>query len=106
MKATIHTQGRQFTVSEGDIIKVNRFADAKEGDNITIDRVLAVGEGADMHFGTPVVSGAKVVATILEQKRDKKIVVFKKKRRKGYRLKQGHRQEISVIKIDSIATGD
>lgn len=102
MKATIKTQGRQFTVTEGDILFVNRYQDTNAGDTVTISDVLRVGDGQGARFGTPTVEGASVEAEILENKRDKKIVVFKKKRRQGYRLKQGHRQELSVIKIKKI----
>ena len=102
MKAVIKTQGRQFTVTEGDVLFVNRFKDTQAGDTVSIDTVLAVGEGEGMTIGSPIVAGASVSATILENKRGKKITVLKKKRRQGYRLKQGHRQELSVIKIDSI----
>lgn len=102
MKATIKTQGRQFTVQEGDVLFVNRFQDTASGDSVTIDTVLAVGEGESMKFGSPVVEGASVEAKILENKRGKKVTVLKKKRRKGYRNKRGHRQELSVIKIESI----
>lgn len=103
MKATIQTQGRQFTVQEGDVLFVNRFKDTDSGDSVTLDKVLAVGEGSDMRFGAPTVDGASVTAKILENKRGKKVVVFKKKRRKGYRNKRGHRQELSVIRIESIS---
>ena len=102
MKAIIKTQGKQFTVKEGDILFVDRYQNSNTGDDITIDSVLMVGEGADAKIGTPLVPGASVAAKILENKRDKKITVFKKKRRKGYTRKQGHRQEISVIRIESI----
>jgi large subunit ribosomal protein L21 len=102
MKATIKTQGRQFTVQEGDVLFVNRYPETQSGDSVTIDTVLAVGEGESMKIGTPVVDGASVQAKILENKRGKKVIVFKKKRRKGYRNKRGHRQELSVIKIESI----
>ncbi len=102
MKATIQTQGRQFTVKEGDILFVNRYPDTKDGDSLTINEVLSVGEGADARFGAPYIDGATVDAKILENKRGKKITVIKKKRRKGYRRQQGHRQELSVIKIESI----
>lgn len=102
MKATIQTQGRQFTVTQGDVLFVNRYQDTSSGDSVTISDVLAVGEGAEMRFGTPLVEGASVTAKILENKRGKKVTVFKKKRRKGYRNRRGHRQEISVIKIESI----
>ena len=102
MKATIKTQGRQFTVREGDVLETNRFADTQAGDSIEIKEVLSVGEGADTKLGSPYVDGASVSATIVENKRGKKIIVFKKKRRKKYQRKRGHRQELSIIKIDSI----
>lgn len=102
MKATIKTQGRQFTVQEGDVLFVNRYPETETGDSVTLDNVLAVGDGESMKFGTPLVDGASVQAKILENKRGKKVLVFKKKRRKGYRNKRGHRQELSVIKIESI----
>ena len=102
MKATIQTQGRQFTVSAGDILKVNTFPGTGSGDTIEIHEVLMIGEGADAKFGAPYVEGASVKATILENKKDKKVIVFKKKRRQGYAKRRGHRQHLSVIKIESI----
>ena len=102
MKATIKTQGRQFTVTEGDILKLNSFPGTAAGDSIDINEVLMIGEGADARFGTPLVDGASVKATILENKKDKKVIVFKKKRRQGYKKRRGHRQHLSVIKIESI----
>jgi len=102
MKATIETQGRQFIVKEGDVLFVNRYKDSQAGDTVTLDKVLCVGEGADTRFGAPYVEGATATATVLENKRDKKIIIHKMKRRHGYRRKQGHRQELSVIKIESI----
>ena len=103
MKATIRTQGRQFTVKEGDILEVNRFKNSSTGDTIAIKEVLMIGDGEEATFGSPVVAGASVTAKILRNKRGKKIVVFKKKRRKGYRRRQGHRQELSVIEIEAIS---
>lgn len=102
MKATIKTQGRQFVVTEGDVLIVNRFPNTEKGANVEINDVLSVGEGAEARFGTPSLAGAKVTAEILENKRGKKVVIFKKKKRKGYERKQGHRQELSVIKITGI----
>ena len=102
MKATIRTQGRQFTVSEGDVLKVNAYPDTQTGDTLDLNEVLMVGEGADIRFGDPLVAGASVKATILENKKDKKIVIFKKQRRQGYTRRRGHRQHLSVIKIASI----
>lgn len=102
MKATIKTQGRQFTVSEGDVLKVNAYPETKAGDSVDISEVLMIGEGSDARFGAPLVEGASVKVTILENKKDKKIVVFKKKRRQGYKKRRGHRQHLSVIKVESI----
>ena len=102
MKATIKTQGQQFTVAEGDILIVNRYPKTEPGATVEITDVLAAGEGAEFRVGRPILAGAVVAAKILEHKRGKKIIVFKKKKRKGYERKQGHRQELSVIKIESI----
>ena len=102
MKATIKTQGRQFTVSEGDVLKVNVFPGTQTGDSIDINEVLMIGDGTEARFGNPLVDGASVKVTILENKKDKKIVVFKKKRRQGYKRRRGHRQHLSVIKVESI----
>ena len=102
MKATIKTEGRQFTVTEGDVLKVNSFPETEAGDSVEINEVLMIDEGADARFGTPLVKGASVKATVLENKKDKKVIVFKKKRRQGYKKRRGHRQHLSVIKIDSI----
>ncbi len=102
MKATIRTQGRQFTVTEGDILKVNSYPNTEAGDTVELNEVLMIGEGADTRFGAPLIEGASVKATILENKKDKKVIVFKKKRRQGYKRRRGHRQHLSVIKIESI----
>ena len=102
MKATIKTQGRQFTVNEGDVLKVNAFPETKARDSVDINEVLMIGEGSDARFGAPLVEGASVKVTILENKKDKKVVVFKKTRRQGYKKRRGHRQHLSVIKVESI----
>ena len=102
MKATIKTQGQRFIITEGDILIVNRFPNTEAGATVEIKDVLAAGEGADFRVGRPHPPGRIVSARILENKRGDKIVVFKKKKRKGYERKQGHRQELSVIKIESI----
>ncbi len=103
MKATIKTQGQQFAVTEGDILIVNRYPNTEAGATVEITDVLSAGEGAAFKVGTPTLSGAKVTAKILENKRGDKVIVFKKKKRKGYERKRGHRQELSVIKIESIS---
>ena len=102
MKATIKTHGQQFTVSEGDILIVNRYPGTEKGSTVEIKDVLAAGEGESYKVGKPTLSGATVSATILENKRGDKVIVFKKKKRKGMERKRGHRQELSVIKINSI----
>ncbi len=102
MKATIKTQGQQFSVSEGDILIVNRYPKTEAGATVEIKDVLTAGEGESFRVGAPVLPGAVVTAKVLENKRGKKVIVFKKKKRKGYERKRGHRQELSVIKIESI----
>ncbi len=103
MQATIKTQGKQFNVTAGDVLVVDRFPGAEVGSTIEINEVLTAGTGADIRVGTPFLDGASVKATVVEHKRGDKIIVFKKKKRKGYERKQGHRQELSVIKIESIS---
>ena len=102
MKATIKTQGQQFAVYEGDILIVNRYPNTEAGSTVEITDVLSFGEGADFKIGTPTLAGATVTAKVLENKRGKKVIVFKKKKRKGHEKKRGHRQELSVIKIEAI----
>jgi large subunit ribosomal protein L21 len=81
---------------------VNRYPNTEAGALVQINNVLTAGEGNDFKVGTPTLKGASVSAKILENKRGDKVIVFKKKKRKGYERKQGHRQELSVIKIESI----
>ncbi len=102
MKATIKTQGQQFTVTEGDILIVNRYPNTEAGATVEIKDVLTAGEGTNFKIGTPTLAGAVVSAKVLENKRGDKVIVFKKKKRKGMERKRGHRQELSVIKIESI----
>ena len=93
--AIFQTGGKQYRVKAGDVIKVEKL-DAT-GD-VTFDQVLMLGD----RIGTPTVDGASVVATVVEQKRDDKVLVFKKKRRQNYRRTRGHRQFITVLKIKEI----
>jgi large subunit ribosomal protein L21 len=102
MKATIKTQGKQFSVSEGDILIVDRYPKTETGSVINITEVLAAGEGDAFKVGTPFLAGASVTAKVLENKRGNKVIVFKMRKRKGSKRKRGHRQELSVIKIESI----
>ncbi len=93
--AIFQTGGKQYRVQNGDTIKVEKLN--AEGD-IEFDQVLMVGD----KIGNPYVSGARVIATVVEQKRDDKVLVFKKKRRQNYRRTRGHRQYITVLKIKEI----
>jgi large subunit ribosomal protein L21 len=101
MYAVIETGGKQYRVNQGDLIKVEKLT-ADVGEKVDFDRVLLVGEGSDVKVGSPVVDGASVSGTVVEQDRGKKIIVFKMKRRKGYRRKQGHRQDYTGVLIDKI----
>ncbi len=103
MFAIVKTGGKQYRVGVGDQITVERLA-GEVGAAISLDQVLAVG-GDVPRVGTPVVAGASVTAKIVEQPRGTKIIVFKKKRRKNYRRKRGHRQELTVLKIEEISAG-
>jgi len=100
MYAVIKTGGKQYKVSEGDLLKVEKI-DGAVGETVEIDQVLMVG-GAEVKLGTPLVPGAKVTAQIVAQERDKKILVFKSKRRGGKRTKNGHRQPITRLKVAAI----
>lgn len=100
MFAIIKTGGKQYKVSEGDVIRVEKI-EAEVGDKIEFDQVLMVA-GDDVKVGSPVVEGAKVSAEVLDQKKDKKIVIFKFKAKKNYRKKKGHRQPYTLVKIEKI----
>ncbi len=101
MYAVLKTGGKQYKVKEGETLEVERLS-GEIGSTIELAEVLAVGEGEAIKLGDPIVSGAKVTAEVLSHGRAKKIVVFKKKRRKGYTKKQGHRQDFTSLKIKSI----
>ena len=100
MYAVIKTGGKQYKVSEGDLLKVEKLEGAV-GDSIEFDEVLMVG-GAEVKIGTPLVPGAKVKAQIVEQGKDKKVLVFHSKRTKGYRKTYGHRQPLTRLKVTGI----
>ena len=101
MYAVIETGGKQYRVNQGDIIKVEKLT-ADVGEKVDFDRILLVGEGADVKVGSPIVDGASVSGTVVEHDRHRKIIVFKMKRRKNYRRKQGHRQDYTGVLIDNI----
>ncbi|MHB9154245.1 MAG: 50S ribosomal protein L21 [Endomicrobiales bacterium] len=101
MYAVIETGSKQFRVEEGISIVVEKLQ-AKAGDEVVLDRVLMIGEGEKAVIGRPVVEGAKVVATVLRQLRAPKVIVFKKRSKKGYKKTQGHRQYMTELKIKEI----
>ncbi len=102
MYAVIKAGAHQYRVKEGDIIKIDKV-EGDEGDSITFDQVLMCGSEGNYQVGAPFLSGAKVSASIAGQHREKKILVFKFKRRQGYKKKQGHKQPITRIKIGKIS---
>ncbi|MCI8336059.1 MAG: 50S ribosomal protein L21 [Peptococcaceae bacterium] len=101
MYAIIETGGKQYRVSEGDVINVELLA-ADVDATVEIDRVLAVGEGENIKVGSPVVAGAKVVLKVLEHGKGKKVIVFHYKPKKNIRKKNGHRQPFTKVQIEKI----
>ncbi len=101
MYAVIKTGGKQYKVRPRERITVEKIS-GEPGTEIELNEVLLVGEGEEVKVGQPLVSEAKVIAKILEQGRSRKILVFKKKRRKNYKKKQGHRQYYTVLEIQEI----
>jgi len=100
MYAVIKTGGKQYKVSEGDLLKVEKLEGAV-GETIELGEVLMVG-GEEVKIGTPLLPGAKVKATIVEQGKDKKVLVFRSRRRKNFRKLNGHRQPLTRLKITGI----
>src|SRR5213595_786069 len=100
--AIIRTGGRQFRVAEGDTLDVD-LLDVEPGKATTFGDVLLFANGKDVTHGDPLVSGAKVTAEVLEQRKDKKVVAFKYKRRKGYHRTVGHRRKLTRVKIKNIS---
>ncbi len=105
MYAVFEHNDKQYKVSKGDYIKLPRQVGLKKEDSIKFDKILFIkSENGDLQVGSPLVTGSSVEATVIEQIRDKKIIVFKKKRRHNYRRKIGHRQDLTLIKITNIFT--
>jgi large subunit ribosomal protein L21 len=102
MYAVIKTGGKQYRVVAGEKIKVEQIA-ADVGQEIVIDQVLAVGTGAELMIGTPLVSGATVIATVLAHGKHDKVHIFKMRRRKHYQKRQGHRQQFTELQIGAIS---
>ncbi|HEX5491827.1 MAG TPA: 50S ribosomal protein L21 [Candidatus Udaeobacter sp.] len=102
--AIIRTGGRQFRVAEGDTVDVD-LLNVEPGKTATFGEVLLFADGKDITHGDPLVSGAKVTAEVVEQRKDKKVIAFKYKRRKGYHRTVGHRRKLTRVKIKSIDLG-
>ena len=102
MYAIIRTGGKQYQVSSGERLRVEKI-DGNIGDSVELSEVLMVGDGDDVKIGQPTLEGVKVSARIVEQGKARKVLVFKKKRRKGYRVKRGHRQLFTALEIGEIS---
>lgn len=102
MYAILKCGGKQLKVAKGDKVSIERV-ESKVGDTITLDEVMLLADGKDITVGTPLVEGATVTAKVVEQIRDKKVIIFKKRRRQNYRRKKGHRQYLTVIEVTDVS---
>lgn len=100
--AVIETGGKQYRVSPGNKVDIERL-EKNEGDEVAFESVLAISDGATLKVGTPLVEGAKVTAVVVKNFRGEKVINFKKKRRKGYSRKIGHRQNLTQVEIKALA---
>ncbi len=103
MYAVIRTGGKQYRVAPNEVVRIEKI-EAEPGSTVEFDEVLLVG-GEEPRIGRPLVEGARVTATVLDQIKGPKIVVFKKKRRKNYRRKRGHRQRLTLLRVQDILVG-
>jgi large subunit ribosomal protein L21 len=101
MYAVIKTGGKQYKVAKDDVILVEKL-EVEAGKEIALDHVLMIGDGANVTIGAPTVKGATVSATVVDQTKGDKVIIFKKNRRHNYRRKRGHRQKLTVLKITNI----
>ena len=101
MFAVIKTGGKQYRVTPDDVIRIERIS-GEAGDEVSFNDVLMLADDGKTAVGTPLVDGARVTGTLMEQTRGEKIIIFKKKRRKSYRRRNGHRQDLSVVRITHI----
>ncbi len=104
MFAVIKTGGKQYKVAKDDVIAVEKLA-GEAGKSVEIKHVLMLSDGGKIELGKPMIAGASVRAEVVKQFRDDKVIVFKKRRRKNYRRKKGHRQELTMLKITAIQRG-
>jgi large subunit ribosomal protein L21 len=103
MFAVLKTGGKQYKVAKNDVIEIERLP-GEAGQQVIFDQVLMLGDGASATAGAPLIAGASVAATVLEQSLADKVIIFKKRRRHNYRRKRGHRQQLSIVRIDEILT--
>lgn len=101
MYAVIETGSKQYKITEGEIVPVERLALDKDAD-VLFDKVLLVVDGADVAIGEPYLTGVSVVGKVVEEQKDKKVLVYKYKQKTGYKRKQGHRQIYTLVKIEKI----
>ena len=101
MIAIVETGGKQYKVEEGKYVDIE-LLDAKEGDSVNLDKIVMIVDGQNSKIGQPYVSDATIKGKILKNGKDKKVVVYKMHRKKGYRRKQGHRQQFSRLMVESI----
>lgn len=99
--AVIKTGGHQYKVAEGDVVQIEKVA-GEAGETVTFDTVLAVSKDSGLAVGAPTVDGATVTGTVVEQFKDAKVIAYKKKRRKGFHWKKGHRQEKTAVRIEAV----
>ena len=104
--AIIQTGGKQYKVKSGEILKIERLSDSKPDTKIEFKEILAYGDDKVIEVGTPIVQGAKVEANLIKNSKNRTVLIFKKRRRKNSRRKNGHRQQYSLIKIKKIISKD
>ena len=102
MFAIVNIAGKQYRVAQGDQVKVSSL-ETEAGKKVKFDQVLLTDDGKKVQVGKPTLKGVTVSGTVLNHGRDRKVIIFKKKRRKGYRRKNGHRQNFSLVQIDTIS---
>ena len=102
MYAVFETGGKQYRAEPGVKVRIPSLA-AEPGETVTFERVLLAGDGSNIKVGAPLVEGATVTAEVLKHGREKKVIIFKRKRRKNYRKKQGHRQGFTEVRVNQVA---
>jgi len=104
--AVIKTGGKQYKVKAGEILKVEKLQESKPESKVDFNEILAYGDDANIEIGTPIIKGAKVEANLIKNSKNRTVLIFKKRRRKNSRTKNGHRQQYSLIRINKIFSKD